>query len=64
MTATTTDEKPIETQELLDWLEIEVSAIDTWYRGSPSYERDAGWMKDEVFRLLKHARQAFSTSQP
>lgn len=49
---------------LLEWLETEVSAIDTWYRGDPSYEHDAGWMKDEVFGVLKLAAKAFSPPSP
>jgi len=48
--------------EIFDWLETEVSAIDTLYRGSPTYEHDAGWMKDEVMRLLVHGRKAFDAS--
>lgn len=36
-------------QSLLD----DVTAIDTWYRGSPSYEHDAGWFKDRVVRLIE-----------
>lgn len=42
----------------IEWLEIEISAVDTWYRGSPSYERDAGWMKDQALRLVSEARAA------
>lgn len=45
--------------ELLDWLEVELSAIDTWYRGSPSYEHDAGWFKDKALKLISEARKAF-----
>lgn len=44
--------------EALDWLDTEVSAIDTWYRGSPSYEHDAGWFKAEVLRLIEGRRSA------
>jgi hypothetical protein len=46
--------------EALDWLDTEVSAIDTWYRGSPSYEHGAGWFKDEVLRLIEGRRAALS----
>lgn len=38
----------------LDWLKTEISAIDTWYRGDPSYMRDAYWMKEQVLKLLNH----------
>lgn len=48
--------------ELLDWLETEVSAIDTRYRGNPSNTHDAYWFKDQVFQLLKDARKAFAAS--
>lgn len=46
--------------EALDWLDTEVSAIDTWYRGSPSYEHGAGWFKDEVLRLIEGRRVGLS----
>lgn len=42
----------------LEWLETEIIAVDTWYRGSPSYEHDAGWMKDQALRLVAEARAA------
>lgn len=51
---------PEEITEILDWLETEISAVDTWYRGSPSYEHDAGWMKDAALNVVEHARKAFS----
>lgn len=42
----------------LEWLETEITAVDTWHRGSPSYEHDAGWMKDQALRLVAEARAA------
>lgn len=45
--------------EILDWLETEVTAIDCMYHGSPTYERTAYWMRDEVVRLIDQARKAF-----
>jgi hypothetical protein len=50
--------------EVIDWLRTELSAIDTWYRGSPSYEHDAGWMKDKVYSLLDHAEKVFTAQAP
>lgn len=52
-----------EDTDVFDWLETEVQAIGTWYRGDPSYEHSAGWMKDEVLRLLKEARKALPSTQ-
>lgn len=40
-----------------EWLETEISAIDTMYRGSPSYTRDAYWFKDEVLALIQKAAE-------
>jgi hypothetical protein len=37
----------------LEALLADVTAIDTWHRGSPSYEHDANWFKDRVIRLLE-----------
>lgn len=47
----------------LEWLETEITAVDTWYRGSPSYEHDAGWMKDQALRLVAEARAALERKQ-
>lgn len=46
--------------ECLDWLETEVMAIDPVYRGSPTYDHDAYWMKSEVYDLINKARAAFA----
>lgn len=45
--------------DIFDWLETELSAIDCWYRGDPSYEHDAYWFKDKALALVKQARVAF-----
>ncbi len=50
--------------EVIEWLETEVSAIDTWYRGDPSYEHDAEYMKDRVLHLLTEAKTAFEVEKP
>lgn len=47
----------------LMWLAGEVAAIDTWYRGSPSYEHDAAWMKDRVLRLIRETHAALAADQ-
>lgn len=46
--------------EVIEWLDAEITAIDTMYRGDPSYERDAYWMKSEVLDVVELARKAFS----
>lgn len=45
--------------EVIEWLDAEITAIDTMYRGDPSYERDAYWMKSEVLDVVELARKAF-----
>ncbi|MEZ2402826.1 hypothetical protein ACBR19_14550 [Raoultella planticola] len=45
--------------EVIEWLDAEITAIDTMYRGEPSYERDAYWMKSEVLDVVELARKAF-----
>lgn len=47
-------------KEAFDWLETEIGAVDTWYRGDPSYEHDAGWFKARALALVGDARNAFS----
>ncbi len=46
--------------EVIEWLDAEITAIDTMYRGDPSYEHDAYWMKSEVLDVVKLARKAFA----
>ncbi|ENK5206808.1 hypothetical protein AB3T73_000252 [Klebsiella aerogenes] len=46
--------------EVIEWLDAEITAIDTMYRGDPSYEHDAYWMKSEVLDVVELARKAFS----
>ncbi|EDY2188964.1 hypothetical protein GTE46_005651 [Salmonella enterica subsp. enterica] len=45
--------------EVIEWLDAEITAIDTMYRGDPSYERDAYWMKSNVLDVVELARKAF-----
>jgi hypothetical protein len=42
-----------------EWLEAEISAVDCWHRGDPSYEHDAHWMKDKALRLVREAAKIF-----
>lgn len=48
-------------REDLESLLDDVTAIDTWYRGSPSYEHDAGWFKDRVVRLIEERIAAIAS---
>ncbi|MBR8007166.1 hypothetical protein [Burkholderia vietnamiensis] len=43
-----------------DWLETEISAVDCWYRGDPSYEHDAYWMKERALKLVQEAKAIFA----
>ncbi|EDW6358887.1 hypothetical protein YN28_001614 [Salmonella enterica subsp. enterica] len=49
--------------EVIEWLDAEISAIDPVYRGDPSYEHDACWMKNEVRDLVESAKKVFSCQQ-
>ncbi|EFN4619265.1 hypothetical protein JKL13_000229 [Escherichia coli] len=49
--------------EVINWLDAEISAIDPVYRGDPSYERDAYWMKNEVRDLVESAKKVFARQQ-
>ncbi|MDN7892370.1 hypothetical protein QZM93_27545, partial [Burkholderia cepacia] len=42
-----------------DWLRTEISAIDCWYRGDPSYEHDAYWMKERALNLVNEAEKLY-----
>lgn len=53
-----------ERDNVFDWLQLELSAIDILYRGNPSYERDAIWMRDRVEKLIEDARKAFPEAAP
>jgi hypothetical protein len=47
--------------EIFDWLETELSAIDCRYRGDPSYDHDAYWMRQRVQKLIAEARTVFGS---
>lgn len=46
--------------EVIEWLDAEISAINPVYRGDPSYEHDAYWMKSNVLDVVELARKAFA----
>lgn len=46
--------------EVIEWLDEEISAIDPVYRGDPSYEHDAYWMKTKVRDLIESSRKVFT----
>jgi hypothetical protein len=49
-----------EQPSVFDWLETEISAVDCWYRGDPSYEHDAYWMKERALKLVQEAKAIFA----
>ncbi|UEP23139.1 hypothetical protein LL999_23125 [Burkholderia ambifaria] len=49
-----------EDQSAFDWLETEISGVDCWYRGDPSYEHDAYWMKERALKLVQEAKAIFA----
>ena len=51
--------EPVAEENVFDWLQTELSAIDLWYRGDPSYEHDAYWLRERVEKLIEEARKAF-----
>jgi hypothetical protein len=51
-----------QSEPVSEWLETEISAIDTWYRGSPSYERSAYWFKEQVLELIKQHKSVIDNN--
>lgn len=45
--------------DVVEWIDTELSAIDTVYRGDPSYTHDAYTMKLEVLKVMDSARNIF-----
>ena len=48
-----------------DWFNClidDIDAIDCRYRGDPSYDHDAYWMRNEIIRMLKNRRDAAMTA--
>ncbi|AZW14250.1 hypothetical protein CS344_20275 [Bordetella bronchiseptica] len=46
--------------DVLNWLQIEISALSCRYLGDPSYDHDAYWMRDRVLKLIDDAHKAFA----
>lgn len=46
--------------EVIDWFETEIMAIDPVYRGSPSYTHDGYDIKHKALELVDEAKTAFS----
>ncbi|MFM0503896.1 hypothetical protein [Paraburkholderia caffeinilytica] len=57
-------EQTKQSENVLDWLETEVTAVSCRYHGDPSYDHDAYWMRDRVVKLIGDARKAFPAAQP
>ena len=43
-----------------DWLETEISGVDCRYRGDPSYDHDAYWIKERALKLVREAASIFT----
>ncbi len=52
--------EPVE--DIADWLITEISAIDCRYRGDPSYDHDAYWMRERVIKLIESSRAILNTT--
>ncbi len=50
--------------DLVEHLIGEVLSIDCRYRGDPSYDHDAYWMREEVLKLLKKQKPLFTAPPP
>ncbi|AZW31527.1 hypothetical protein L506_2297 [Bordetella bronchiseptica GA96-01] len=46
--------------DVLNWLQIEISALSCRYLGDPPYDHDAYWMRDRVLKLIDDAHKAFA----
>ncbi|KVR27806.1 hypothetical protein WK15_11605 [Burkholderia ubonensis] len=53
---------PDDEHSVFDWLRNQISAVDCWYRGDPSYEHDAYWMKERALKLVSEAESIFATN--
>lgn len=57
--AATVAEPSVAYDDVFTWLETEISAVDCRYRGDPSYDHDAYWMRERVLKLVKEAKDVF-----
>ncbi|KVP90738.1 hypothetical protein WJ95_09550 [Burkholderia ubonensis] len=53
---------PADEHSVFDWLRNQISAVDCWHRGDPSYEHDAYWMKERALKLVGEAESIFATN--
>lgn len=51
------------TRDWWDCLIADISAIDCVYRGDPTYDHDAYWMREHVVRMLEQRRDALPGAQ-
>jgi hypothetical protein len=50
-------DEPVDFEAIID----DIEAIDCRYRGDPSYDRDAYWMRDEVVATVKRHASFYTT---
>ena len=50
-------QEPVDFEAIID----DIEAIDCIYRGDPSYDRDAYWMRDEVIATVKRHASFYTT---
>jgi hypothetical protein len=50
--------QPVDFEAIID----DIEAIDCRYRGDPSYDHDAYWMRDEVVALVKRHSSFYTTA--
>lgn len=58
------DGRKTKVHEVLQWLETEVSGVDCHYNDLPGADHDAYYMRDQVLKLVKDAREIFPESTP
>ena len=50
-------QEPVDFEALI----VDIECIDCRYRGDPSYDRDAYWMRDEVIAAIKRHASLYTT---
>lgn len=50
-------QEPVDFEALI----VDIECIDCRYRGDPSYDRDAYWMRDEVIAAIKRHASFYTT---
>lgn len=54
------EQEPVDFEALI----VDIECIDCRYRGDPSYDRDAYWMRDEVIAAIKRHSSYYTTATP